>query len=136
MPLVGPGQQLLRRNTFAQHPAKKDDEKRGDDAGGDLRRALAENFRDQDDAQRVQPGMYPRQLNAVYTEPFYLGLLDEPRVGILLCRVRNEPSDEVLVSGPTAVFFVWDGVQQRAVIPSMPGLVLGNNYRFNFLVVG
>jgi hypothetical protein len=153
--MATPNQFPVRRNTFAQHEdkrlpgdstskAKSETPEPGDyrntratDAGGDLRRAIAENTRDQDDSQRATPGNYPRELVAVYTEPLALALPNEPQVGIILARIRNSPNDELPVSCGSKVDFVWDGVQSRAMITSIDGLVPdGREYKFNFLVVG
>lgn len=136
-----PGQQGIRRNTFAQssgeHPLFGGRDNRARDESTDLRQAIAENARDADDAQRVEPSSYPRELVAIYDEPFYLALPNEPQVGIKLYRIRNEPDDNRPVLCGDMVHFEWDGVQSRAVITSIDGLTPnGKLYRFNFLVVG
>lgn len=133
-----PGDSTGKLNAKSERPDPGDyRDTRGNDAGGDLRRAIAENTRDQDGAQRVTPGTYPRELVAVYTEPLALLLPNEPRVGIVLTRIRNAPDDELPVLCGNMVHFVWDGVQSRAMITSIDGLTPnGKTYRFNFLVVG
>lgn len=155
--MVTPNQQSVRRNTFANHteqrlpgrdgtvapgsaPSSEPGEwrdNRGDDPAQNLARAIAENFRDNDDAQRVQPASYLRELRDVYTEPFYLALPNEPRGGISLIRIRKVGDEETPVQCSGAVHFTWDGTQSRAVIKSIDGLTPnGSSYRFNFLVVG
>lgn len=141
--------QTLRRNTFSgdgTQPNKRDDKDdqrgefkntRGFDPAEGLRRALGENFRDSDDAARVQPNTYARELTQAYTEPMYLSLPNEPQVGIILARLRRVPNDEKPVPTGGTVHFVWEGTQSRARITSIDGLTPGSSvYRFNFWVVG
>ena len=135
-------QQGIRRNTFnAPRERPKNNEElmeRFVALEESTSRALGENFRDADDAQRVITVRYPRELVAVYALPLYLALPAEPRVGIVLVRVRKVPDDEQPIPGVGShVQFVWDGVQSRARITAIEGLTPGTQrYRFNFEVIG
>lgn len=129
----------VRRNTFSGSNAKASEpgERRDPVVPAGLRRALAENTRDQDDAQRATVATEPLTLQAFYEEPFFLGLESEPSVGIICARVRKVSDEEAPIPGAASlVHFWWDGASSRAVITKIDGLTVGTEYKFNFWVIG
>lgn len=153
--------QPLRRNTFAGGSVPGSQERSGNQSrsmpqqqpanaapgeyrntraaapDASLRRALGENFRDADDAARVQPSSYPRDVVMTYTEPMFLALPAQPTVGIVAVRIRKVGDEETPQPCSGEVHWWWDGAQSRAVITSIDGLTPSDaQYRFNFLVIG
>jgi hypothetical protein len=75
------------------------------------------------------------QFDAIYTEPLFVKLDNEP-LGLVLVRVRPTTQlTSALIAGGV-VPFEWDGVGSRAKILKVSGLTVGTDYRFSFIAVG
>lgn len=99
-------------------------------------RTGGEAFRDLDQGNRLAVKLTLLDpFEAVYTEPMFLQLAQQPAGGILCIHIEDALQPEVPASCGTAVHYRWDGKQ--AVITSIDGLTTGTRkYRFTFLVVG
>jgi len=99
---------------------------------------ISENMRDVDDYMRgtLRWLRVPR-FDALYTEPLYISLEDEP-IGVVCVRVRQVLAlTTALIAGGVCPF-IWDGPQSRVIVQKVSGLTVGTGaaYRFDFAVVG
>lgn len=78
-----------------------------------------------------QPVRKISEFDALYTEPMYLSLIQNP-IGIVCLRVRqvNAPESAVLSGG--AVHWAWDGSNSRAKILSIDGMSPGSGLTYTF----
>lgn len=99
-------------------------------------RSLSENMRDLDQTARSGPKMTARVVEALYTEPMWLGGIRSVPIAIMLARIQlvNGPETPVTCSG--LVHFVWEGPPRGARITKIEGLSsTSERYRFTFLIV-
>lgn len=100
-------------------------------------KSLSENLRDLDDAQRRGVRWTSRVVEALYTEPMWLGGLRAKPRAILAGNIQSMNGPEAPVSSAGAlVHFVWDGPERGARITKIQGMTAGSDtkYRFTFLI--
>jgi len=100
------------------------------------KRSLSENLRDLDQTARSGPKLTARVLEALYTEPMWLGAIQSVPIAILLARIQLIKGPESPVDCSGLVHFVWEGPPRGARIVKIQGLAAGSErYRFTFLIV-